>query len=465
MKKILALLLALLMLFTLCACGKDDTTDKPDSDPTAETPDVKEDPKKEEPAKDEPAKEDPADEEPKEEEPPVEEEENPLSYTFTQYGNAKITIVGAEFTEDDWGDPVMRIYYDYTNTGDIAVDQCPSLALDYKSVTQDGEECGRTYFSMYDSCVIPEDLMNDCNVQPGCTARNTMLIECDPEGGPVEVSCYIMSGNWVYEEDTVELFTFQMDPKDLPGAPEPYELPAILNPTYATGLSAAGSNEKSEISIDGMELTQGDEGESVLRVNLTVTNNGEDAEMPMSITNGVEAYQDGVSLVWFSSWDLDATDGDYAYEEDLYPGETVQCSALFLLRNDHPVEIVIEDMYDDMRLGMIGDIKGAMEAMQALLEEQQQAALAAEAEARKALVGTWLQRDSDWDDTFIFNADGSGMLISGPEYPYTYKISDDVLTLIYGLDDEEEFTFSVDGDVLTMIDMWGDELVLDRQAE
>ncbi len=81
------------------------------------------------------------------------------------------------------------------------------------------------------------------------------------------------------------------------------------------------------------------------------------------------------------------------------------------------------------------------------------------------LLGTWLQRDSDWEDTYIFNADGSGMLISGPEYPYTYEVSGDILTLDYGDGDEDEFTISVDGDLLTMSDKWGDELLLDKQAE
>ena len=126
--------------------------------------------------------------------------------------------------------------------------------------------------------------------------------------------------------------------------------------------------------------------------------------------------------------------------------------------------LVIEDLNDDLRLGMIGDIKAAMEAIQAALEAQQQAAEAAAAEARKALVGTWLQRDSDWNDTYIFNADGTGKLISGPEYPFTYAVNGDTLTLTYGEDDEEEFTITVDGNLLTMINKWDEKLLLDKQA-
>lgn len=81
------------------------------------------------------------------------------------------------------------------------------------------------------------------------------------------------------------------------------------------------------------------------------------------------------------------------------------------------------------------------------------------------LLGTWLQRDSDWDDTFIFNADGTGVVISGPEYPFTYAVKGDILTLTYDDGDQEAFTISVDGNLLTMIDKWGDELLLDKEAE
>jgi len=81
------------------------------------------------------------------------------------------------------------------------------------------------------------------------------------------------------------------------------------------------------------------------------------------------------------------------------------------------------------------------------------------------LLGTWLERDSDWDNTYIFNADGTGLLISGPEYPFTFTASGDVLTLTYDDEDIEEFTISVSGDLLTMIDKFGNEILLDKQAE
>lgn len=81
------------------------------------------------------------------------------------------------------------------------------------------------------------------------------------------------------------------------------------------------------------------------------------------------------------------------------------------------------------------------------------------------IIGTWLERDSDWDNTYIFNADGTGLLISGPEYPFTYAVSANVLTLTYDDDDKEDFTITVNGNLITMVDKWGDELLLDKKAE
>ena len=284
----------------------------------------------------------------------------------------------------------------------------------------------------------------------------------------MKVSCYIMIGGWMYNENDIKLFEFEIDPDNLMGAPEPFVLPAITDPTYTSGMSASGKYDyplDSEISIDGIELTKDYDGKDVLRVKMTVTNNGDEALYPSLICK-TELYQDGVSLPWVNAtWDMDSdmvTDGDIAYEEDLYPGETVECSALFYPRNQNPVEAVIENVNAELRLGARFDVKALLEAAAAAEQAANEAASAAEAAARKALVGTWLQRDSDWNDTYIFNDDGTGLLISGPEYPFTYSVNGDILTLDYGDGDEEEFTFSVDGTLLTMIDMWDEELLLDR---
>ena len=438
MKKLIALLLALAMVLSLAACGKKDETPEPEDGNNPVAVDST----------------------------PVEEAEpDPLSHEFTQFGNVRIKIVGAEATQNDWGEDLLRIFYDYTNTDDTANGHYPHTALNFLSITQDGKECITYDFRADDETALPEDLNHENYVQPGCTNRNTINILWDPNGGIVKVSCYIMIGGWAYNKNDIKPFDFEIDPDNLMGAPEPFVLPAITNPTYTSGMSASGKYDyplDSEISINDIELTKDYDGRDVIRVNLTVTNNGEEALTPALICL-TELYQDGVSLPWVNAtWDMDSdmvTDGDIAYEEDLYPGETVECSALFYPRNQNPVEAVIENVNAELCLGARFDVKALYEAAAVGGNTNTNAAVNA-----SELVGTWLQRDSDWEDTYIFNTDGSGMLISGPEYPFTYSVSGDKLTLDYGDDDEEEFTFSVDGDLLTLIDMWDEELLLDKQA-
>ena len=438
MKKILALLLVLAMLLSMAACGKkEDTLETDDgNNPLAiDTTSVEG------------------------------TEPDPWSYEFTQYGNVRIKIVGAEATQNDWGEDLLRIFYDYTNTDDTANGHHPNTALNFLSITQDGEECITYDFQADDETALPEDLNHENYVQPGCTNRNTINILWNPNGGIVKVSCYIMIGGWAYNKNDIKPFEFEIDPDNLMGAPEPFVLPAITNPTYTSGMSASGKYDfplDSEISINDIELTKDYDGRDVIRVNLTVTNNGEE-ELTPAMMCLLELYQDGVSLPWVNAtWDMDSdvvTDGDIAYEEDLYPGETVECSALFYPRNQNPVEAVIENVNAELRLGARFDVKALYEAAAVGGNTNTNAAVNA-----SELVGTWLQRDSAWDNTFTFNADGTGMLISGFEYSFTYTVSGDTLTLTYGPGDDEDFTFSVDGDLLTMVDIWDEQLLLDKQT-
>ena len=130
MKKMIAFVLTAVMLLSLAACtGNPAPTDGPGTAPTS----------------------DPA----VETEPTVEAY---ASYDFTQYGKAKIDILGAEFIKDDYDEDVLRIYYNYTNTGDSACARYPGRTLYFKSITQDGNDIHVDYFGILDECAIPEDL-------------------------------------------------------------------------------------------------------------------------------------------------------------------------------------------------------------------------------------------------------------------------------------------------------------------
>ena len=81
-----------------------------------------------------------------------------------------------------------------------------------------------------------------------------------------------------------------------------------------------------------------------IRVGL-VYKNLDDQAWPVGVSLDITAYQDGLSLPFGSTWYIEEpTAEDEAYGEDVEPGETVKCNALFVLRNDSPVEIVIEEI-------------------------------------------------------------------------------------------------------------------------
>lgn len=436
MKKLLALLLAMAMLLSLAACSKknDPPKEGDPTDPAAVT----------EPALDLP------------------------TFTFTQYGKGTVTIVGSELTKDDYDEDLLRVYYTYTNNDDTAAGHYLATALNFVSITQDGQNCDRSSASLYDEFIVPADLGNDLYVQPGVTALQTMLIHCDPDGGPVEVSCYLMVGSWMYDPDTVETFDFQMDPKDLMGAPKGFQQASITNPTYTATMSASGPYDyplDCEVSIDGIELTKDSEGKDLLRVFFTVTNNDDETLTPDQMLIP-ELYQDGVGLPYASTWDIDEpTEEDEAYEADLYPGETVKCSALFYPRNQNPVELVIESTNSDMRLGTSFEVKPLYEAAAAAEKAAADAAAAAAAAASAAdkaimaqMVGVW-DRTNSWPDHITFNADLTGVHdMTGDLFPFTYLVTDGVVTLTYDDGEVVPYEVEINGNDMLLTDAdWGDE--------
>ncbi|MBE6852952.1 MAG: hypothetical protein E7505_05700 [Ruminococcus sp.] len=98
-------------------------------------------------------------------------------------------------------------------------------------------------------------------------------------------------------------------------------------------------------------------------------------------------------------------------------------------------------------------------------DESEETAEAALNVAESELVGKWVDTESDWEDTYIFNADGSGVLISGPEYEFTYKVDGNTLSLVYDVDDTESYTVKVNGDTLVLIDKYQSEQSFKKSAD
>ncbi len=125
-----------------------------------------------------------------------------------------------------------------------------------------------------------------------------------------------------------------------------------------------------------------------------------------------------------------------------------------------------DDLTQDQCAWIIGELFGVDSGIEnpfAETEEQEETIAAVD---KTALVGTWVDLTSDWEDTYIFNADGTGTYISGPEYDFTYQISGDTLTLIYEEDDTEEYTAVVDGSKLVLVDkQFGYEQTFTKSAD
>lgn len=82
-----------------------------------------------------------------------------------------------------------------------------------------------------------------------------------------------------------------------------------------------------------------------------------------------------------------------------------------------------------------------------------------------ALIGKWIDNESDWEDTYIFNADGTGAYISGPEYPFTYSVDGNTLTVVYAEDDTESFTVTADSTKIVLVDKFNYEQSFEKSAE
>ena len=124
-----------------------------------------------------------------------------------------------------------------------------------------------------------------------------------------------------------------------------------------------------------------------------------------------------------------------------------------------------DDLTQDQCAWIIGELFGVDSGIEnpfAVEEETTEAVVNVD---KTALVGTWVDLTSDWEDTYIFNADGTGTYISGPEYDFTYQVSGDTLTLIYEEDDTEEYTAAINGSKLVLVDEFRSEQNFTKSAD
>ncbi|MBE6933231.1 MAG: DUF5067 domain-containing protein [Ruminococcaceae bacterium] len=322
MKKWIALFLALVMIFSLCACGGKEEPEAPEEPATTSKP-----------APDKPATHETAEE--PEDGPAV--SLDPVTATL---GDFEVTIQAAEAFADIDDADAIRFYYDFTNDSDEITSAWSELNV---VAVQDGNVLDGTYAASEDD--VAEYGNSDKDIIPGLTIRCIEEFLYNPDGGII----YLNIDS--YGDDSMSM---EFDPAYLQGRPEELEMPVITEPEFTASMSDAGTlDDVYDIVIEGYEFDEDYEGNTILRALITFTNNSDEVTSPFYETY-LDALQDGVELEELYAAADAETDENYSVE--IEPGESILCSVCFELRSDSPVEFMVHDGWYDTEIGTVFDI-------------------------------------------------------------------------------------------------------------
>lgn len=327
MKKIFAIIVSLILIMSMAACGGDEPKENPAENPSADngetengnneaagTPEIQEEPEKTEVSL---AK----------------------GVWSDKSGEYTMNIVATETFVDEEGDNSLRIYYDFTN-GSI-YSTSPTDTMEF-NITQNGGELDEAYVSYKNA--HPLYGMEMMNIRSGLTLRCIWEVKANPENGPVNIKVE------AYRVDE-PVIDFEVDLADVTGIPEEERpIEPVSDPQWVKGWPVSGIYAKDfEISIDKYDFTENSGGKKLIRVYLTFKNNSDEEERA-NYTVEARAFQDGVQLMPDTASPLsDEEDAIYDY---IQPGESIIVAYSFVIRSDSPIEIEIYDPWTDSGAGM-----------------------------------------------------------------------------------------------------------------
>ena len=297
MKKFGLILLALVCLFGLCACGdktQASVTPLPETEESTET---------------------------------QTEQTHPVEMESGDFDSFSAIFTGAELFTDADGEQALRVYFDFRNKSGES--RSPSELLLY-SAEQDGsslvwaadaegeepDAAGNLSLRLLPGraarCVLQFKLLSDSEV--------TVTLD-DSEGHAVHA--------WLIPDDS------------LPGRPaSELEWDEEADETLSTELpSSCTLYDMYELTIAGGEVSETENGERTINVQVDFTNNSPDPAVP-SVNFRLRAYQDGTELLY-------APDGASQEPVEAGAGVTVSCFSPFVLHGDGPVLVELYDLWSD----------------------------------------------------------------------------------------------------------------------
>ncbi len=250
-------------------------------------------------------------------------------------GEYYVEITGAENSVSYEGEPVVRVYYDFTNNSSKTV--TPGTALDVLAY-QDGAQL--EYRSGVDT--VEEYWNHMLGVRPGVTIRCADEFAYSEEGGDI----HFKVTEWLGDNDDCLEGVSGSDA--FIGAPaSALEIKPITDPTWTDEMEWEGDMDGVYVLIDSAETDYGYDDEELFRFYVVITNNT-DEEFN---ANGLfySAYQDGIEME--IGLPAESVESDDAIYENIQPGETLTVSYVYTMRSDSPVEVEVSDLFEEYVLG------------------------------------------------------------------------------------------------------------------
>ena len=258
-------------------------------------------------------------------------------------GKFAVALVGAELFDDEDGAKAIRVYLDFTNKADSYTTSFTDEKNDV--ILMQGEEELDETDAPYGEDVA-EYGNHKRNVRPGVTIRCIYQFALKEETGTVKFTLTAKK-----QENAV--ITYDFDLAALPGAPaEAFVAKEIAAPDFNNGWPESGAitdyysgQAQHNLVIKNAEFVDGENDTKLIRVYYEFTNNKDEATDLFDAVD-LRIFQDGIQLV--EGMAIELSESDLAFSRDVEAGQTVTVSNVYVLISDSPVEVEANDIWDDM---------------------------------------------------------------------------------------------------------------------